>query len=438
MISKRIWPGLASLTLVGGLAAVTFLGQTTQPMASQSVGSQPPASQPAPDATASAHITPEARALLERVRNAYAALHSLDLAGTVSIAFDGGGQQRSDHADFTGAFRAPSQFRHEMKDETTVITSADKLYTYLPRKNAYISDPAPKSRGDALPDQVQGLLMDQDPSLLLAFSADAAAAIAEGATDISIADARTIDGVVFPSLRVERPDEDETITIDPKTDLIRSVQHDLIRSMKRQGVPNLKTAMVTVDYLPTAQQPAAVTPQQIAFDWTPPAGARPLAPAPQAPDQADPSAPIAAAMNGKPAPDFTLKTPDGKSVALSDLKGSVVVLDFWATWCPPCREGLPHIAAVAKARAKDGVQVFIINQGEDAPTVKSFLQQQNLDLTALLDGDSAVGGKYQAQTIPETVVIDKNGVVRMVATLPAYGDEEKALNGFIDDALGTK
>jgi peroxiredoxin/outer membrane lipoprotein-sorting protein len=422
--STWIFRACLTLILVAALTALSLRGQS--------------ATQPTADATqaSTAHVSPPAQALLDKIRDAYAKLTSLDVAGRLSVVFDGGGQQQNDHSDFTGAFRAPDKFRHELKDDTTIVTSGDKVYTYVVKKNAYLTDDAPKDRSDALPGEVGALLMDQDPSLAMAMGRSASDTLIAGASDVSLLDETKVDGVSYPTLKVVQPDEDQTVLIDPKTYLVRSVQHDLRRSMEHQGVPNVKLALVTVDYTPA---PGNAQPQAVSFDWTPPADAKPLAdPTPAPGGGENPWASVAAQLEGKAAPDFTLKQLDGKTVSLSDLKGSVVVLDFWATWCPPCRAGLPHIDKVAKERSADGVKIFAVNLQEDATQIQPFMQQNNLTLPVLLDSDGAVAGKYLAESIPETVVIDKKGIVHKVIGLPLFPDEEKALNDEIDAALKDK
>lgn len=138
-------------------------------------------------------------------------------------------------------------------------------------------------------------------------------------------------------------------------------------------------------------------------------------------------------LEGKPAPDFTLNTLDGKTVKLSDLKGKVVMLDFWATWCGPCRMAMPIIDKVAKQFAEQGVQLYAVNLRESPDQIKAFLKEQNLSVNVLLDSDGKVGNDYRANAIPQTVIIDRDGVVRTVhvGLLPnleqALTDELKAL-----------
>ncbi|MHB1157038.1 MAG: DUF2092 domain-containing protein [Phycisphaerales bacterium] len=119
-------------------------------------------------------------------------------------------------------------------------------------------------------------------------------------------------------------------------------------------------------------------------------------------------------LEGKPAPDFTLNTLDGKTVKLSDLKDKVVILDFWATWCGPCRMAMPIIDKVAGKFAEQGVRLYAVNLRETPDQIKSFLKEQNLSVNVLLDSDGKVGNDYRANAIPQTVIIDRNGVVSTV------------------------
>jgi thiol-disulfide isomerase/thioredoxin len=101
-------------------------------------------------------------------------------------------------------------------------------------------------------------------------------------------------------------------------------------------------------------------------------------------------------------------------VQLSDLRGQVVLVNVWATWCPPCRAEMPMIEA-AYARYRDqGFTVLAVNQREDAPTIAAYLQAGGYSFPALLDADGAVSGLYQALVLPSSYFIDRAGVVRAV------------------------
>ena len=123
----------------------------------------------------------------------------------------------------------------------------------------------------------------------------------------------------------------------------------------------------------------------------------------------------AEALKDQPAPDFTLPLYGGGEVTLAKEKGKVVILDFWATWCVPCRIGLPVMKQIAAEYADKDVRVYAVNVGDDAETVKAFMDQFDLaGLTVALDADASVGSLYMAETIPLTIIVGKDGAVRIV------------------------
>ena len=125
---------------------------------------------------------------------------------------------------------------------------------------------------------------------------------------------------------------------------------------------------------------------------------------------------------GKPAPQFSLPLVTGKTMKLSEEHGNVVLMDMWATWCPPCRASLPHLQSIAddKELADKGLKVYAVNQGENKPDVQSFMKQNNLSFPCVLDKQTAVGNKYLVTGIPTTVIISRDGKVRNVWI--GYGD----------------
>ena len=116
------------------------------------------------------------------------------------------------------------------------------------------------------------------------------------------------------------------------------------------------------------------------------------------------------------APDFTLATLDGSTVRLADLRGKVVLLNFWATWCPPCKAEMPDLDALQRIYGESqGLVVLGINLQEDAGTVASFVQERNLSFPVLLDTDGTVtSGLYQVRPLPTSFIIDRQGYIRDV------------------------
>jgi peroxiredoxin/outer membrane lipoprotein-sorting protein len=141
-----------------------------------------------------------------------------------------------------------------------------------------------------------------------------------------------------------------------------------------------------------------------AFNTTPPAGSH-VAEEPQMPDSSKPPIP-----SGQPAPDFTLSALGSQPVTLSSLRGKVVVLDFWATWCPPCRESLPETQRLSRLPQDKGLTVLTVDD-EDAKTISGFLSQNNYSFTVLLDGKDDVARRYNVEALPSTVIIDRQGRV---------------------------
>lgn len=116
---------------------------------------------------------------------------------------------------------------------------------------------------------------------------------------------------------------------------------------------------------------------------------------------------------GSDAPDFKLTTLDGKTVEMSKLRGKPVFIDFWATWCGPCRRALPHTQKLAEKYGKEA-HILAINLREDPETVRTFMQQNNYNFTVPMDTTGAVGQAYRVSGIPHFVLIDAQGKVQFV------------------------
>lgn len=115
---------------------------------------------------------------------------------------------------------------------------------------------------------------------------------------------------------------------------------------------------------------------------------------------------------GRPAPALGLTDLDGKAWNLAALKGQVVLLNFWASWCEPCRAEMPSLELLATQRERDGLTILAVNYKEPLPTIKRFLDVLPFSLPILLDRDGSATGEWTPRVFPTTVLIDREGVPR--------------------------
>jgi peroxiredoxin len=140
---------------------------------------------------------------------------------------------------------------------------------------------------------------------------------------------------------------------------------------------------------------------------------------------------------GKPAPEFQLEKRGGGTVESKEFQHKVVILDFWATWCPPCVKALPTIAKVAEEYRDRGVLFYAVDLGETPDEVEKFLTEQKLDIPVVFDTDTAVAKLYQVAGIPQTVLIGKDGTVQVVH-VGLMPNLEKLLSDELDDLVAGK
>ncbi|HEY8669000.1 MAG TPA: TlpA disulfide reductase family protein [Tepidisphaeraceae bacterium] len=404
---------------------VTTTQPATQPAAQAATR---PATRPsvmAPASQPGVKISPEVQKELDALKEAYGKLTSLALAGTVHADFDVAGEKVDETAEFTAAYQAPNKLRHEMKDDVVLGSTGEKAYAFRPSSNGYLSKDAPKEKGTLKdwPRFLTRVLQKQNPSLVLVLSDDAGKALMEGVTAVSKEADVTVEGKAFPALKLTGADGSTQVLIDPQTHLLRRMTIDTKSSIEKRGQDDVKKALLTFDYS-KAEPETALKAEQ--FAWAPPAGSK---------DMAEMSRQYKSAqLEGKPAPEFTLKDLNGKDVSLKDFKGQVLVIDFWATWCGPCVEALPELDKMYQELSKDGLKVVAINLEEEKDTVAGFAKEKNLTMPVLLDADHAIGQKYLVEPIPQTVIIGKDGVVRRVV----IGAFEDTVRDEIDAAMKAK
>lgn len=120
---------------------------------------------------------------------------------------------------------------------------------------------------------------------------------------------------------------------------------------------------------------------------------------------------VVAAKVGSVAPDFTLKNIDGTEQALSDDRSNGIVLNFWATYCPPCEKEMPLLEKAYQKYKDKGIEILAVDVAEPTPIVNHFVSQKNVTFPILLDRDGIVAEDYQVQNLPITFFINSKGEI---------------------------
>ncbi len=125
------------------------------------------------------------------------------------------------------------------------------------------------------------------------------------------------------------------------------------------------------------------------------------------------------------APDFTLPSSTGDNVRLAELRGQVVMLNFWASWCGPCRKEMPLLDEMSKRYSAAGFVLYGVNVEEDNTDAKKLIKELGVSFPVLWDAESKASSLYNVDAMPTTVMIDKKGEIRFVNRGYKAGDENK-------------
>lgn len=137
--------------------------------------------------------------------------------------------------------------------------------------------------------------------------------------------------------------------------------------------------------------------------------------------------PASTGLVGEPAPDFALKSASGDNLRLSEYRGEVVMINFWATWCGPCRQEMPLLDELYSRYSRVGFQLLGVNIDDDSGKAVDMVAELGVSFPVLFDADKSVSERYEVEAMPVTILVDRNGTVRHVHHGYKPGYEEKYL-----------
>jgi len=366
-------------------------------------------------------IDPKADKVIRELSQHLRAAKSFRFDVTSSTTMEAQGVKQQFSATYAVSLRRPNKLAIALKKGLmgiTIVCDGKNTYTYMPMLKEYKVSPAPEDLDDFVAEGMGGALGMGMGSMVFVSAllrTDPYAVIMDGVSEGKYLGQQEIDGAKHHHVKFSQDELDwEMWVATGQKPLLKKIVPDMSKTFAKLAdtlpaqLKDLKMQMTIV----FDNWALDVNIPEDAFTFQPPPGARKVDAFFKGPDLAEEGP---HPLLGKPAPPFQLDLLDGGKVNLAAHKGKqIVILDFWATWCPPCRRGLPVLAKVSQAYKDKGVVFYAVNLGEQPSKIREFLKQAKLSLSVALDKDGKVGDLYKVEGIPQTVIIGKDGTVQVV------------------------
>lgn len=353
-------------------------------------------------------IDPQAEKVLRGVADFFQKAKGVRLHADWVLTNENNGQKGKAEQAYQVTMEKPNRMAVKVESGDQVLTVAcdgKELYTLKSEPNEYTVQPAPASmerivgKGDLKHfHSLHGLTV-----LTSLMAAKPFEALTEGMEGVGYVGSEDVEGIKCHRLRFNRKGLSWDLFVDAgEKPLVHKIQPDIMALMKRQGAqipPTLKLEL-GIAINDWAINPA-VTDATFAVNL--PKRAEKVA-------SLFPEHPLL----DRKAPPITLAQLSGGTFKLADQKDKIVILDFWATWCGPCVKAMPILAEVAAKYKSKGVVLYAVNLEEKPEEVAAFLKENKLDVSVILDSQGEISKLYEVEGIPQSVIIDKTGVVRVV------------------------
>ncbi|MFH1368414.1 MAG: redoxin family protein [Elusimicrobiota bacterium] len=382
-----------------------------------------------------------ARDIIAKTAETYKKLKTYQDSTEVSININAKGMQQKLSVDTQFALQRPNKVSSIAKTGIagiTFVANGDKLWIYMPVLNKYVTKKAPRDFEELAKDSLVGSQSTGPASFVKLFADEPLAVILEDVKETKLAGEEKIDGKKNYHIVLVQDKVNVELWIDVKTNLITKFYMDMTEMMKAQSkvVPGLPEMDVKYEELHKNIIVNKPIKEEI-FNFTPPDGAQ------EVDDLLKEASKGAMSdkkseLTGTKAQDFKLEgLKQGTNYSFSKMKGKVVLLDFFATWCPPCRIELPALQKINDAYKNKNFVFVAVNSMEDRKTVQGFIDEQKFSFPVALDADGGAGNKYGVTAYPTLVLVDKKGVIQSVHV--GYDpDIEKILAKEIDALLAGK